>query len=619
MALGHARLATKDLSPSGEQPLSNASGTVHVVVNGELYRYEALRQDLSSSYSFKGTSDSELLLALYEREGIRLFPYLRGEFAIVLYDSREQILLVARDRHGVKPLHWTTVDGRLLIASEMKAFLPFGWMPKWDVRSIREEGVLHDERTMFQGVRKFHLRRLTFVYQLLPGSYLTCLSFDYMKVQNYWEDEYPDKDEVEARTPDQMITGLRDQMLQSDVPVGIYLSGGIDSAAIAGIANDILRMSKTNPRALGENSEQDARELMCFSVGFDTNTDFGESAVAQRTADFLGLPLHIKIVSEADFADHFEATYALGEHNCPDLNHIGKFLLSKRVHEHGIKVVLTGEGSDEHYGGYPWLVSEVLREPDTSVKQDPVSAGQSTARARKLEEKITPGVRGSENYAIASTALPRRLLGEVSCRFALTMAPFAEWTDTRFGQTESIAQARAFALGAKQISNVQKRWHPLHTASQLWKRGGLATMILKSQDHMAMAHSVECRPPFLDHDLTQFANHLPPSLKIKIEMDTARGCQALVTQEVYERKKQSYLAPYKFPAGGPIHKLMQRLLTRKKVEGLGFVDVDKMDQLLKNAFAPDSDGSAMRPLFVVAQWVVIADTLGVAKACPNDG
>lgn len=152
--MGHARLAIKDLSPSGEQPLSNASGTVHVVVNGELYGYEALRQGLSSSYSFKGTSDSELLLALYEREGIGLFPYLRGEFAFVLYDSREQILLIARDRHGVKPLHWTIVNGRLLISSEMKAFLPFGWVPEWDVRSVREEGVLHDERTMLKGVRK---------------------------------------------------------------------------------------------------------------------------------------------------------------------------------------------------------------------------------------------------------------------------------------------------------------------------------------------------------------------------------------------------------------------------------------------------------------------------------
>ena len=134
--------------------MADLQGSVHVVVNGEFYGYEDLRAELSHSYSFHTASDSELLIALYKRDGLNCLSYLRGEFAFVLYDSQRQLLFAARDRFGVKPLFWTILEGRLLIASEAKAFLAYGWQPEWDVRSIVEDGWLHDERTLFRGVRK---------------------------------------------------------------------------------------------------------------------------------------------------------------------------------------------------------------------------------------------------------------------------------------------------------------------------------------------------------------------------------------------------------------------------------------------------------------------------------
>lgn len=152
------RLSIKDLSAAATQPFSNRERTIHAVVNGEFYEYDALYEDLASdrsgTHDFRSTSDSELLIALYEQYGVELFSYLRGEFAFVLFDSKRQLLFAARDRFGIKPLFWTIVDDRLLIASEAKAFLPFGWKPEWDVRSIVEDGWLHDERTLFRGVRK---------------------------------------------------------------------------------------------------------------------------------------------------------------------------------------------------------------------------------------------------------------------------------------------------------------------------------------------------------------------------------------------------------------------------------------------------------------------------------
>ena len=155
-------MSIKDLSTAASQPLPNEESNIHAVVNGEFYGYERLYAELaeekSGSYKFQSGSDSELLIALYERDGINCFSYLRGEFSFVLYDSQKQLILAATDRFGIKPLFWTVLNKEgadyLLIASEAKAFLPLGWKPEWDVRSIVEDGWLHDERTLFRGIRK---------------------------------------------------------------------------------------------------------------------------------------------------------------------------------------------------------------------------------------------------------------------------------------------------------------------------------------------------------------------------------------------------------------------------------------------------------------------------------
>ena len=154
-ALGHTRLSIQDTTVAATQPLCNRDGDIQVIVNGEFYRYGSLREELvGQQFDFRTSSDSELLIALYERDGINCLSHLDGEFAFVLYDAKRQLVFAARDRYGVKPLFWTIAGDRLLIASEAKAFLPLGWQPEWDVRSLVEDGWLHDERTLFRDVRK---------------------------------------------------------------------------------------------------------------------------------------------------------------------------------------------------------------------------------------------------------------------------------------------------------------------------------------------------------------------------------------------------------------------------------------------------------------------------------
>lgn len=199
-ALGHCRLAIQDLSPDGCQPIHDMDDKIHAVVNGELYDHDRIREDLINQhgFKFKGHSDSEIVVALYKLYGLSFLRQLRGEFALCLYDSETKFFVAARDRYGIKPLFWTIQDGRLLIAAEAKAFLPLGWEPEWDVKSLLDGGWNHDQRTIFKNVSKVGqalvLRDswLT-ITQVRPGHYLTCSSFGHIEQRQYWDVEYRDK------------------------------------------------------------------------------------------------------------------------------------------------------------------------------------------------------------------------------------------------------------------------------------------------------------------------------------------------------------------------------------------------------------------------------------------
>lgn len=182
-ALGHNRLAIVDLRPEAQQPFHSSDDHIHAVVNGELYGYKQIRSDLiARGHKFRSECDSEIVIALYREYGISFITHLRGEFALCLYDSEAQFFIAVGDRYGIKPLFYTVWDGRLLVASEAKAFLPFGWQPEWDVQSLRDNGWLCDRRTLFQGVCK-----------ILPGHYMTCTSFGEISQHRYWDFEFKDK------------------------------------------------------------------------------------------------------------------------------------------------------------------------------------------------------------------------------------------------------------------------------------------------------------------------------------------------------------------------------------------------------------------------------------------
>jgi asparagine synthase (glutamine-hydrolysing) len=266
--------------------------------------------------------------------------HLRGEFSLIVYDSSKKVVIAARDRYGIKPLFWTiTPEGRILIGAEMKAFLGLGLEPEWDVKCLRDCGWLYDTRTILKGVNRIR-----------PGHMLV-IGFDgKLDSKCYWKPTYPDKNVRDTRTFDEMVLGVRERLIESiacrlraDVPVGVYLSGGIDSSVVAGIIQHLLSKGQITA------GSQSSRKLKCFTIEFEAG-EHNEVEIAKRTADFLGVDFRAMHADEKMLVDNFERAVWAIEQPANDLNFVGKYMLSEFVSGQGYPVVLTGEGADEHFG-----------------------------------------------------------------------------------------------------------------------------------------------------------------------------------------------------------------------------------------------------------------------------
>ncbi|KAF2690582.1 glutamine-hydrolyzing asparagine synthase [Lentithecium fluviatile CBS 122367] len=642
VALGHCRLSINDVTPSGGQPLHSDDSQIHAVVNGEIYDHDRLRAECETQhgYKFTGESDSELVLALYKIYGApALFEHLRGEFAFVLYDEREctKRVIAGRDRFGIKPLVWTTVEGRILMAAEAKAFLPLGWCPEWDVGAIVDAGWMFDARTLFKGVKK-----------LLPGHWMEISEERGIEIHRYWDAEYPDK-----RTVDEMVSGVRERLveairlrLRADVPVGIYLSGGIDSSAVAGI---VTHLARENRIKIGNAESNPGTKVACFSVRFPEESGYDESSIAERTAKWLGVDVVKRDVDETSLATDFADTAYHCEHHHFDLNCVAKFALSTLPREHGVKVVLTGEGADEHFAGYPYFPAEFLREGDFALLDTHLTANsvlreemQRTADAEMKAIWRNIGANGDGDGDQEGGNFSDSLLA-----WHPKTDLFAPWVHSNGYTSVDCRKVITDSYPSDVREKMKSQWHPLHTAQYKWNKNALANVLLSCLgDRTEMAHSIEARTPFLDHHLAEYVNNLPPSVKLAytpvdelsqadhgpVWKESGKSLQSLtakwilreavrpfITDELYRRKKHPFLAPTKWPLGGPLHRMFEGLLTRDAVERLGFVDYSAVEGALKHGFGDAADSKAFRTLAYVGAWVTISERFGVAQAVAPDG
>ncbi|KAL6400205.1 asparagine synthase [Ilyonectria robusta] len=649
VGLAHCRLSIIDPTPNGAQPLHSDDGLIHAVVNGEIYDHDRLREAcaIEHGYTFTGHSDSELVVALYKIYGAPgLFEHLRGEFAFVLFDERKNSkrLIAGRDRFGIKPLVWTTLGDRVLFAAEAKAFLSLGWKPEWDVRSITDAGWMIDDRTLFRGVRK-----------VMPGHWIEITDERGLEVHKYWDAEYPAKMKPDPRTIDEMVLGVRERLveavrirLQADVPVGVYLSGGIDSSAVAGIVTELA--SKEHVKI---GSKQDT-EVVCFTIRFPHESGYDESGIADRTAEWLGIKIIKKDIDEETLANSFADMAYHSEHHHFDLNSVAKFALSALPREHGIKVVLTGEGSDEHFLGYTYLPAEFLREPDLSSPDSILT--KDNALREKLQKSAAAEINaivGSQGWAedehlpgpdatvptdVNRNAVPNALLA-MRPPDAIFLQQIRDQYQAKWDMRDTFLASYSTELRAK----IREKWHPAHTAMYMWNKSALINVILSCLgDRAEMAHGIEGRTPFLDHHLAEYVNSLPPSTKLKYtppeESDQDKdqnfwwnsaglalrsltekwilreAVRPYITDELYTRKKVPFLAPARWPRDGPLHNMFRKLLSPEAVENLGFVDGRVIEEALNGAFGDDGDPALFRLLCYAGSWVVLANRFSIKKA-----
>ncbi|KAJ5900123.1 hypothetical protein N7495_004867 [Penicillium taxi] len=614
VGLGHVRLSIIDLSPSGDQPFHDEIDNIHAVVNGELYDYEHYRAQLASEFHFTGNSDCEIVIALYKHYGLSFISHLRGEFAFVIWDGSRQRLIAARDRYGIKSLYYTVVQGKLLVATEIKSFLAFGLQPEWCVRTLRDQSWRVESRTFFKGV-----------HRVLPGHYLICRRNEREEQKPYWDLEYPDKFSHDLRSEEEIVEGVRERLLEAvkirlkaDVPVAIYLSGGIDSSSVAGMVADLIKRGTK----LGNEPNSVPSNMKCFTVQFDEDSGADESAIAQRTAEWLGVDIKFVKMDEEALVSRFEDAVWHSEVTLPDLNGMGRLALSEAVHSQGIKVVITGEGSDEHFGGYEAFRADSLSESDHSW---PALQIPNTDREEALQVAIGKGTYGIfGNYSQTVPSATKRMLNNSHVTSSIARVgdlPFLDWANSYGVDIPETSLTEGFDGRVRE--NIANRWHPLHTAQYFFTKTFLPHFILRyNGDNIDMVNQVESRCPFLDHHLTEYVNNVPPSLKMKYNAKDKcfrekhilrEAVKPYVTEEVYNISKKAYMGPRRFWPGGPLHRKITHLVTKENVESLGFVDWNATSQALEEAFNKQ-EPMALRRAITVAQFIVLGQRFGIKPA-----
>jgi len=582
--LAHARLSIVDLK-GGAQPMANADGTVWISFNGEIFNHVELRDDLiRRGHVFRTHSDTEVILHLYDEMGPDCVQVFNGDFAFALWDKRRNRFMLARDRIGVRPLYYASRGAGLYFASEVKALL--------QVPGIEAEPdpIALDQiftfwfplapRTIFKGIAE------------LPPAHVLIATPDTIDVRRYWRLEFPDAEDKagwdargETEIADELRALLSDATrirLRADVPVGSYLSGGLDSSIVTAVAKRIV-----------------PDRLHSFSVTFDS-AEFDESTFQREMVQALNTQHASIACTGGSIAQAFPAVIRHAERPLLRTAPAPLFSLAKLVHDRGFKVVLTGEGADEVFGGYDIFKEAKLRRfcaraPGSKIRPHlfrrlysylPALQGQSP---KYLEAFFGAGLDQTGDPLFSH--LPRF---KTTSGAKLFFSP--ELKESLRGY-DAAAELRA-SLPADFA-----RWHPLNQAQYLEAAHLLPGYILSAQgDRVAMAHAVEGRFPFLDTRVVEFAARIPPKLKIRglREKHILReSTKDWLPATIANRPKQPYRAPDSQSFFGPrVPDYVTELLSPRDIASAGYFHAGAVEKLAKKCASGKAIGYRENMAFV---------------------
>jgi asparagine synthase (glutamine-hydrolysing) len=581
LGLAHARLSIVDLA-GGAQPIHNETRDIWVSFNGEIFNHVELRRELErQGHRFYTHSDTEVIVHLYEQHGDRFVEHLNGQFAIALWDARRQRLVLVRDRVGIRPLFYTEAQGRLVFASEVKALFCNPTVPrKLDTLALVQIFSFWStlgERTPFVGVHS------------LPPGHMMVADVHGLRQHCWWDWAFappgapaPSQDDCAAELKSLLIDAVRLQ-LRADVPVGAYLSGGLDSSVITAL----IRNHTDTP-------------LRSFSMTF-ADPEFDESPFQDDLTRHLGTEHSSIRISRADIAAAFPRTVWHTESPIVRTAPTPLMLLSAHVRESGYKVALTGEGADEVFGGYDLFKEAKIRR---FMARSPASLWRP-----RILERLYPYLKNSPTSASAFT---RQFFGAgMEHLHSPSFAHQPRMTTTR----------RALQFLHPDLQDQWADWNPAQALTDtmpadytLWNSMGvdqyveahtlMSGYLLSSQgDRVAMANSVEGRVPFLDHRVIEFANRLPAHYKLSALTEKAllkRAVRGEVPENIRTRTKQPYRAPDNasfFENGKPVDYVAE-LMSPQRIAAAGLFDPQAVTKLMAKCRAGRAIGFADNMAFV---------------------
>lgn len=579
--LANTRLAIVDLSERGGMPMCNEDSTVWITYNGECYNADELRPQLAArGHQFRSSTDTEVILHLYEEHGDRCVEKLRGMFAFAIWDVRTEKLLLARDRLGIKPLYYAALNNQLIFASEIKALLASDCIP----RKLNPAGI----RAFLQlGHIPAPWTAIQYVKPLEPGHIGIWRNGEF-RTQSYWN--LPSStDEHQTASPEEVAVTLRGLLLESsrrqlmsDVPIALFLSGGVDSAVLGSLMQ-----------------HAGADRITALTIGFEEKS-FDESDASQRTADLLGISRKVIRLPASQMAGSLDhAFWAMDQ---PTVDGLNAYWISRVAAAEGFKVALSGQGGDELFGGYQSLAwFDRFSHLAGCLRPFPQFAGRGLFdhadfpfRWRKLSYLV-----GADDPFVAAQLAVRVLFLERDVDELLTPALAAS-----NGTSEAAAHISAWARETVG-QDVQERVAFLDFPAHLEPR------LLRDGDAMSMAHSLEVRPVLLDHAIVEYVMRLPLSLRLQKKRLLFHAMQGILPPallaDLQSRPKSTFTFPFAHWLGNELRATIGAAFTPERLATAGVLDSAAVGRLWQRYLRkPESVGwSRLWSVFVLASWCEI--------------
>lgn len=576
VGLGFRRLSIIDLN-TGHQPLSNEDGTVWIVFNGEIYNYQELRQQLQAKgHVFSTKTDTEVIVHLYEEYGEACVEKLRGMFAFAIWDDRQKVLLLARDRVGIKPLYYRLTDKSIIFGSEIKTILADPEVKAEVIPGMIDRFLtfyyVPGEETLFRDVRK-----------LAPGSYML-IRGGKTKIAQYWDLRFSATqrsiEDAERELLELLEESVRLHMI-SDVPLGFLLSGGVDSTAMLGLA-----MGKTE------------HKISSYTIGFADPGVTDERPYARLAAARYGSEHHEMTICAKDFADFLPHYIWHMEEPVCEPPAVALFYISKLAKEF-VKVLISGEGGDEAFAGYPNYRSMLWLERLKSACQ-PLNKAFPVVRG--LFSRL-PAASGLRRYSqLLNTPLDSYYYSRTSTPFSFFNSHMAELYSDDFLQLIdkrcSVSPVRAYLQNGAAEDALSKM---LYVDTKTW----LPDDLLIKADRMTMANSVELRVPLLDHKILEFAASLQGNYKIRGFTTKYIAKQALrqqVPREILDRKKTGFPVPYNAWMRGELRSWLREILLDRETSARGYFRKSSIEKLLAENADSGRNSKELFSLAVLELW-----------------